>query len=299
MALFHILSPIQRLSQEDLPDQKKIESEWAASKDSYAKRKQIAEQLQFPDPNQDSLLEARRLTGAEIATARELKVSEADVLIDLEKTEHSQKIRKVHKLEACLGYVKSRAEQLFHLLMMWKDTLEKQEFLLDYLVSGSRNEKLLTHLRLELEIEGHILDQMASIPSLLGLLETISKRASLAEQIDAHKKRLFAHMDYWSRRAPADALPPGLLFHVVDDILAALSDQVDRAFEQGIISGLHQDADLEFIHRPKFIDLVAHLIELRRAKIAAQHPERPPKKPLSRELVEGFVRSFREAYDHP
>src|SRR3990167_5384015 len=140
MALFHILSPIQRLSQEDLPDQKKIESEWAASKDSYAKRKQIAEQLQFPDPNQDSLLEARRLTGAEIATARELKVSEADVLIDLEKTEHSQKIRKVHKLEACLGYVKSRAEQLFHLLMMWKDTLEKQEFLLDYLVSGSRNE---------------------------------------------------------------------------------------------------------------------------------------------------------------
>lgn len=211
---------------------------------------------------------------------------ETELISDLEIIEHSQKVRRVHKLEQCLKYVETKYEYVYELLHQLFSILRYQIHLTEKLLAGSKNpEKFIAHLKSQLELE--IIKKMGEIEIFHDLFLALIKGEHIIKTMDLGEKRLLKKMQKGVSKIFFKEIKEGITYEWAIEVFNAVQDIVmdhDALMARGFDP--HDDVDFEFVNRPEFVDLVRERIQNLR------------KRNVSEQMINVFVHLFREGYNH-
>ena len=151
--LNHLFGSTESIAKEIEADEESIIKHWKHYFSTISKKKEIIEKLQLNN-FQTNLQELKILLEQELVDISGEEREELEIISDLEEIEHSQKVKRVHKLEQCLGYAETKYEYVHRLLHQLHAILKSQIHMVLKLQTGSKDtEKLISHLKSQLELE--------------------------------------------------------------------------------------------------------------------------------------------------
>lgn len=237
---------------------------------------------------QINLEKLKKLLELELVDISDEEKEESELISDLEAIEHSQKVRRVHKLEQCLDYTETKFEYVYRLLHQLYSILRSQMHLVLKLQAGSKDtEKLISHLKSQLNLELEILNKIDKIETFHKLFLTLIKGEHIIRTMDAKEKLLLKKMRKGVSGIFSHEINEGITYEWAMDVFNAVQDIVMDQ-EAIMTRGLepHINVDFEFVNSPEFVDLVRGVIQgLRKRKVSEQ-------------MINVFVHLFREWYNH-
>jgi hypothetical protein len=154
-------------------------------------------------------------------------------------------------------------------------------------IGSTQAEKLLAHLKSQLELELELLNKIEKIENFHALFLALLKGEHIIHTMDAREKRLLNKMQKRFRAIFSNEIDDGItcawamtVYNAVQDVVMNHEAILARGFDP------HPDVDFEFVNRPEFVDLAKESIQhLRTRKVSEQ-------------MVSVFVYLFREWYNH-
>src|SRR3989338_10138354 len=104
--LNHLFGSTESFAKEIEADEESIIKHWKHYLSTISKKNEIIEKLQLDNNFQTNLQELKKLLELELVDISGEEREESEIISDLEAIEHSQKVKRVHKLEQCLGFLK-------------------------------------------------------------------------------------------------------------------------------------------------------------------------------------------------
>lgn len=212
---------------------------------------------------------------------------ESELIADLETIKHSQKIKRVRKLEQCLGYAETKYEHVYGLLRQLSSILQNQLHLVTALKEKSKDiKKITSHLKLQSELELEVLKQIKEIKTFHNLFLALVNGEHIIRSMDSREKRLLKKMQKGISKIFSNEINEGITFEWTMAVFNAIEDKVHEGVANGMFEGYHPDIDFEFVNRPEFVALVMETIQILR------------KRNVSEQMITAFVHLFREWYNH-
>jgi len=285
--LNHLFSSTESVSREIELDEENILKHWKNYLATIPKKRELIGELGVGKDTLNSLNELKHLLELELVNISDEEKEESEIISDLELMEHSKKIKRVHKLKQCLGYVETKYEYVYHLLHQLHSFLKSQMHIVNKLLVGSKNaEKLISHLKQQLELELEIIKKIEQIETFHNIFTALVKGEHIIRTMDAREKRLLKKMQKGISRMFANELTEGITYEWAMTVFNAIEDKVHEGVANGMFPGYHPDIYFEFANRPEFVDLVRESIQnVRRRKVSEQ-------------MINVFVHLFREWYNH-
>ncbi len=276
----------ESIAQELERDDKVILRHWKSYLATISRKKKMIEQLQVD--SQRSLKELRKLLDLELADISSEKKLEQEVVSDLEILEHAERIKRVHRLEECLGYVETKYAYVHGLLQQLYSVLRSQIHLVSLLSAHPQEiQRLVSHLQSQFALELEILQKIEKIETFHDLFLALVKGEHVIKKMDKGEKRLLERMQKGVRGIFSSEVTEGITREWALDVFNAVQDIVTD-HEAILANGLdpHPDVDFEFVNRPEFIVLARETIyNLKKRKV-------------SEPMITVFVHLFREWYNH-
>jgi len=285
--LNHLFGSTESIAKEIEADEEVIIKHWKQYLGTIFKKKDIIAKLHLDIDFQRNLQELKRLLELELVDISSEEKEESEIISDLESIEHSQKVRRVHKLEQCLGYAETKFEYVYRLLHQLHSILKSQIHIVITLQVGAKDvEKIISHLKSQLELELEILNKIEKIETFQSLFLALIKGEHIIRTMDAREKRLLKKMQTGISKIFSNEIDSGITYEWAMAVFNAIEDKVHEGIANGMFPGYHPDIDFEFANRLEFVDLVRESIQsLRKRKVSDQ-------------MINVFVHLFREWYNH-
>lgn len=281
--LNRLFGSTESIAREIEADEKAIAKHWKHYLTTVPRKKEIIENLR--SDFQNSLQELKKLLELELVDISSEEKEEAELVADLEAIKHSKKIKRVRKLEQCLGYAETKFEYVHQLLSQLHAILKSQMHLVQKLTE-SKDEKLISHLKSQYELETEILNQIDKIETFHSLFLALIKGEHIIRKMDAKEKRLLKRMQKGISKIFSNEITEGITYDWAIAVFDAIEDKVHEGVAKGMFPGYHPDIDFEFVNRPEFVSLVRESVQnLRKRKVSEQ-------------MINTFVQLFREWYNH-
>ena len=234
-----------------------------------------------------NLQELKRLLGLELSDISGEERDEAEIIADLEKTGHEEKINKVRRLKQCLGYAKTKYEHVFGLLQHLHSILQAQMHLVEKLLAGSQDpETLISHINAQLGLEREVIKQIKEIEAVEpfdALFSALIKGEHIIQQMTSREKLLYKRL---KKLFVSDVPIKGITSDWAAAVYDAIEDKIrEISADMAIPGSNHLYVDFEFVNRPEFVDLVRETIQRLRQK------------EVSEEMINAFVSLFRAWYN--
>ncbi len=285
--LNHLFGSKESIAKEIEADEEAIIKHWKHYISTIPRKKEIIEKLRLDNNLQINLQKLMKLLKLELIDISDEEKEESELISDLEAIEHSQKIKRVHKLEQCLGYAETKFEYVYRLLHQLHSILKSQMHLVLKLQAGSKNaEKLISHIKSQFELESELLNKIEKIETFHSLFLALIKGEHIIKTMDDREKRLLKKMQKGISKIFSNEITEGITYEWAMTVFNAIEDKVHEGVANGMFPGYHPDIDFEFANRPEFVDLVRESIQnLRKRKVSDQ-------------MINVFVHLFREWYNH-
>ena len=285
--LNHLFGSTESIAKEIEADEESIIKHWKHYLDTISKKKEIIEKLQLDNNFQINLQELKKLLELELVDISSEEREESEIISDLEAIEHSQKVKRVHKLEQCLGYAETKYEYVYGLLHQLHSILKFQMHIVVKLQIKSKDtEKLISHLKSQLELELEILNKIEKIETFHNLFSALIKGEHIIRSMDSREEQLLKKMQKGVSKIFSNEINEGITYEWAMTVFNAIEDKVHEGVANGMFPGYHPDIDFEFANRPEFVDLVRKSIQSLR------------KRKVSERMINVFVHLFREWYNY-
>ena len=284
--LNHLFGSTESIAKEIEADEESIIKHWKHYFSTISKKKEIIEKLQLNN-FQTNLQELKILLELELVDISGEEREELEIISDLEEIEHSQKVKRVHKLEQCLGYAETKYEYVYRLLHQLHAILKSQMHMVLKLQIGSKyTEKLISYLKSQLELEIKLLNKIEKIETFDNFFLALIKGEHIIRTMDEREKKLLKKMQKGIGKIFSKEINEGITYEWAMTVFNAIEDKVHEGVANGMFPGYHLDIDFEFANRPEFVQLVRESIQsLRKRKVSEQ-------------MINVFVHLFREWYNH-
>lgn len=284
--LNHLFESTESIAKEIEKDDEAIIKHWKSYHDTVSKKKELIDNLHLDDTLQNSLQELKKLLELEVLDISNEEKEESELISDLEIVEHSKKIKNIHKLEQCLGYAETKYEYVYKLLQQVYSILTYQMQLIIQLQAGPKDgEKLISHLKSQLELEVEILNKIAKIDTFHNLFSALVKGEHIIKTMDSQEKKLLQRMRDGISKIFSNEITEGITYEWAMGVFNAIEDKVHELVANDFLDQ-HPDMDFEFANRAIFVDLVKEIIQ----------DIRPRK--VSEQMINVFVHLFREWYNN-
>jgi len=232
----------------------------------FGQRKQLLQELQ-------------RLLKLELVDVHKVERDEQEVIGDLHSLDHSERIRKIHRLDDTLCYAETKYKYIYHLLMNLYVNLRKEADTCKKLMKADLGQfrKLVVLLQAEFQVELTIIEKIEARETFHELLLTLVKGEEIIEQLTAKERKIVQKM---RGNTPVD----GITDRWVMKVFNALQGEVYRLVSEGTLDQ-HPHIDLEFVNGLHFVELAQRIIEELRGR------------KVSPELLNSLVHMFREKYN--
>jgi len=211
---------------------------------------------------------------------------ETQLITHLDALTHDEKIRRVKKLEYCLGYAKTKHQHIHTLLEQLRDTLTTQLYLATILLRGAQDAaKITAHLKSQFAIELEIGEQISRRPKFHTLLTSLATGEHLIATLSAREERLHAIVNKGFAKIFSGDLTQGIVHSWASEVLNSLEDEIHEAIANNTLSAYHPDAEFEYVNHPEFAALV-------RKTIARLRP-----RPVSENTINVFIHLFRKWFN--
>src|SRR3989344_3308756 len=218
-----------------------------------------------------------RLLMTDLTDVTKEEKEEAELIRDLEALKHAEKIKRVHKLEQCLGYAETKYEYVYRLLQQLHSCLISEINLAKKLLAGSEPVKLVAHLRYQLTLELAVIEKIKKIETFKDLFSALVKGEHIIKSMDSREKRLIEKMENGVARIFSNEISEGITVQWATTVFAAIENKVHEGVANGMFPGYHSDIDFEFTNRPEFVVLAREVISAIRQR------------PVSEEMITTFV----------
>lgn len=283
--LNYFLSSTEKTAKEIKLDNDELLRIWKDYLETVPKKKAIIDALHATDKNLNSnLQELKKLLDLELVDISGEERDEAEIIADLEKTGHEEKIKKVQRLKQCLGYAKTKYEHVFGLLQHLHSILQAQMHLVEKLLAGSQDpETLISHIKAQFELEQEVIKQIKKIETFDALFSALVKGEHIIQQMTSREKLLYKRI---KKLFTSDVPIKGITSDWAAAVYDAIEDKARESIADVLFPGAgHVYSDFEFVNRPEFIDLVRETIQRLRQK------------EVSEEMINAFVSLFRAWYN--
>lgn len=285
--LNHLFGSTETIAKEIELDEEEAIRNWKKYLKTISKKKEVIERLRVDRNFQSDLQVLKELLELELIDLSNEEKDESELIADLEKISHSQKIKRVRKLEQCLGYAETKYEHVYGLLRQLSSILQNQLHLVTALQEKSKDIKqLLSHLKVQLELELKVLKQIEGIKTFHNLFLALVKGEHIIRSMDSGEKRLLKKMQKGISKIFSEEIKEGVTYYWAMTVFNAIEDKVHEGVADGMLDGYHYDINFEFVNRPEFVALVIETIQLLR------------KRKVSEQMINAFVYLFREWYNH-
>ncbi|MCP3682852.1 MAG: hypothetical protein GY861_09200 [bacterium] len=249
-----------------------------------------------------TLKKLKRLLYIDLIDIRLAKKEEKDILPNLESIEKSDKVKRIERLEACLAQYDTRHEYLYGLLLNLYSSLKTEAKLLDKIsdAKGIRTYiKLVDQFSAEYAIERKVLAQIGGLETFQDMFPALVKGEHIIHSMDAKEKRLLKKMKkdlptafqsmngrivQRDHQIAPDENDKKITEQWIIAVFNAIEAEVRELETRGLVE-MHPTINFEFVNRPEFVDLVRRTIQ-------------ELKGPVSEELINVFVHTFREWYTY-
>ncbi|MEK6834923.1 MAG: hypothetical protein AABX61_01525 [Nanoarchaeota archaeon] len=268
-------------------DDEDIIKTWKDYIETISKKKVFIKKLNIDSNFQSNLQELKKLLELELADISNEEREESELISDLEALEHSKKVKRVHKLEQCLGYIETKYEYVYKLLHQLNSILKFQINIVKILLTSSKDiQKLISNIKLQFELELELIKKIEKIETFHDLFLALIKGEHIVRSMDSQEKRLLKKMQKGIIKIFSNEITEGITYEWAMTVFNAIEDKVHEGVAKGIFPGYHPDIDFEFANRPEFVDLVREIIQnLKKRKVSEQ-------------MINVFVNLFREWYNH-
>lgn len=269
-------------------DENLLVQHWEEYLKTVSKRRAIVKKL-TPSSSQfqNNLRELKKLLETELAEISGEEKTESELIADVEQIEHVQKIKRVHKLEQCLGYAETKYEYVYSLLQALYPLLKIQMHVVEKLETGSKNaKKLISKIQSQCEIEGEIIKKIENIGTFHTLFLALVNGEHIISSMNAREKKLLKRMQKGISKIFSNEITKGITYEWAMNVFNAIEDKVHEGVANGMFPAYHPDIDFQFVNRPEFVDLVRLNIQILR------------KRKVSEQMIAVFVQLFREWYNH-
>ncbi|MCX6707399.1 MAG: hypothetical protein NT001_04645 [Candidatus Woesearchaeota archaeon] len=230
--------------------------------------------------------ELRNMISIELVDISGEEKSEEDLISDLQEVDHDYKVRKLHRIEETLYHAEKKYEYVYNLVRSIHYRLKNELHLLDKIAANSANyDKLITHLKNEIELERILVDKIKRIDEEQGagkfdkLFKSLLTGKQVIINIESRKGKLF---DAIQNKGSEE--PNSVVYKWVDAVLAKVEDAISDAVSNGDIP-CSPNADFEFVNSGFFEKMA-------RDTIRSISPAG-----VSERTIEIFVHNFRETYN--
>jgi len=304
--LNRLFGSTESIAKEIEADDEQLLEQWKDYLGTVLKKRVIIEKLSLDVRLNDDLKELKLLLILELTNIHGEEKEESELISDLESLEHSKKVRRVHRLEQCLGYAETRYEYVHGLLHQLHSVLRHQMHLVERLHKDHKHtEKLISHLKSQSELEAEVLGKVEKIETFHELFLALVKGEHIIKTMDAREGRLIKRMQRGVSKIFSQEISEGITYEWAMTVFNAVQDIV-MDHEAILARGLdpHPNIDFEFVNRPGFVDLArSSVVPLRLKRDRERHPDDsvfsfPKRKEVSEEMINAFVHMFREWYNH-
>jgi hypothetical protein len=285
--LFH---DTESLSREIEYDDEEIIKHWNIYLRTIPGKKKIIESLAIgPDIGQN-FERLNELLALELVDISDEDIEEKELILDLESLEHTKKIKRIQRLEYCLGYATTKFEYVHKLLHHLYLALRSQMHLVTKLKTKTKNpDTLLPHLKQQFELELEIVNQIKNTDvmetdTFHELFLKLIRGEHKINMMDRRENKLLSIMQSDFEKVISEDLTEGKMFEWVSFVFNAIEDKIHELVAQDLLDQ-HPERDFEFVNRPEFIDLVkASSVQLIGRNVSEQR-------------INAFVHLFREWYN--
>lgn len=281
----HFFSSEEAIAKKIVKTDKNLQVNWKSRiKAAYESKRKIVETLKIQDKT--SLSQLKKILDLEIGAIKKGEIGERELIISLEKLEHSEKIKRVEKLDQCLYYIETKYEYIYGLLQQLHTTANNQLYLVEKLLAEPKDpEKLIEHLRLQINLESVIVEKVDDVKIFNELFIALAKGEHIIHQMNAKEKRLIKKMQGRMDKIFSGEINKGITDKWATIVSKAVQDYIQEGYDKGFLDG-HYDLNFQFVNRPGFVNIV-------RLSIATLG-----KRNVSEEMINVFVETYREWFNH-
>ncbi|QQG38441.1 MAG: hypothetical protein HYS32_02425 [Candidatus Woesearchaeota archaeon] len=285
--LNHLFDSAEKIAKRIGVNDESIIKNWKDYISTISRKKKIIDELSLDNNFQSNLQELKSLLALELVDISDEEREESELISDLEAIEHSQRVKRVQRLEQCFEYVEPKYEYVYRLLHQLHSILKSQMHLVTKLQMESRDtEKLISHLKSQLELELEILKNIEKIETFHDLFLALIKGEHIIRTMDVREKRLLKKIQTGIDKIYPKEINEGTIYNWATTVFKAIGDKIHEGVAAGIFPGYHPNIHFEFVNRPEFVDLVRESIQgLRKRKVSEQ-------------MITVFVHLFREWYNY-
>lgn len=288
-------------------ERREIFKSWEQYLGSIPEKEQLINRLPYVFGERKAVLqELKKVLDLDLIDVFTTEKDEDDLVLKLQSLGHETKIGRVNRLVDCLKTGQTKIRYVYELLRHLYAILKTEAVILEKLmhVAGVKEYgRLVGSLRSEFAVEKAVLEKLGELSTFQNLFLTLAKRERTLVNMNRNKKRLLNEMQGLSKVFykmhkrivwPDHQINPRTMdtvFHTwVISVFNGIQDEVYRELYDGVLLGLHPDANVQFVNRPQFVRLAKEkFYELPQHEIV----EEP-----FRELLTAFVYLFRQWYNH-
>jgi len=302
-----VFGSVKDIAENEIMDGKIILGKWEDYLDTIPEKKEIIAKLPYAFGRRRApLRRLKQLLTLEIVDIRAAKKVEDDMIHNLESLEHSERMKRVERLEACFAYVESHDRYIYNLLCHLYVILRSELRLAEKLGKNKdirKYRKWVGLLTSELTMERSALNQMYELDEFHDIFLALVKREKVIKSMDAREKRLLRTMQKRVDKINSGEISTGITQEWGTAVFNAVKIKVQKAYDNGILGWDNPHVDFRFVNGPEFVDLARGTIyAIRFKKERERYPEEsifnfPKRKEVSKQMINVFVYTFREWFN--
>ncbi len=285
--LNHLFGSTESTAKEIELDNESILENWRNYLKTIPKKEKVIGELARDINSRSKILKLNELLNLDLVDISNEEIKKSELISDLELIEHSQKIKRLHKLEQCLRNIETKYEYVSALLYRLHSVLKAQMHLIKKLVASSKDaERLIFRIKLQFELELEIIEKIKQIKTFHNLFLALIRGEHIIRQMNFGEKKLLKRMQKTFSKVFAEQITDGLIYKwamtVFNEVQYVVEDH-----EAILASGdyPHENVDFQLVNGPKFLVLVRRTIQNLKIKVTEQ-------------MVAVFIHSFREWYNY-
>ncbi|MBI5065285.1 hypothetical protein HZA97_03520 [Candidatus Woesearchaeota archaeon] len=269
-------------------DEKLFFESWQEYLSTLKEKEQVINQLPFLfGQKENHLKRLKQLLDLELVDLSQAEQKEAELISNIQSLKHSERMKKIHKLEVCLDNAETQINYVYKLLRYLFSALKIESAMLEKLVANRDLRKyrtLINDLKSELLFEQSIAKRIKETKDLRNLFSALVKGEHLVARMDAKEQKLLKKIQKGMSKILSGELKEGITYEWAVEVLNKIEDKTYDLVAEGIYINT-PNVLFEFVNGPEFVDLAKEVILELKIKSASE------------EMINVFVHLFREWYN--